>query len=425
MTKFKIQNQKKTFTIVSMLVFIFCSLNALAQQDSIKPIQQKSASSLRTQTAFHYNPDAGLQYNNGDFQWTTWAFAERLFSPNQPPQWRRVRQGMEFQLPSYPFTIKGNKYRTSIFYEVDFTDNNFFQDSKRFKIWENLCITFQNAKDANKFRVLFGENTSILSREDNLSSGNLSTINRSLILEEHGSTNSFGTQWGFQFQSQVSEKTFFQASLQDNRGSLNRDNPGFQFWNAIAVKITQSILQPANNSNQKLNIGFAIDHTRNIKDKSFALASGIENKIIGSTAATGSKLTFENNIDYTNTIKKHFYTFEYEVIYSRYSTEKLNVAGGYGQLQFQVFDKKQFGELVPFIRYDLVNLTNPTASATEQAIRLGINYNLPFTNKLANFHLEYAFHLLNGSPTILTTTDKQFDEFRFELRINATRYLRF
>ena len=384
-----------------------------------------SATTQDSSKAFQYNPDAGLQYKKGDFQWTMWAFAERLFSPSQKPAWRRVRQGMEFQLPSYPFTIKENKYRTSIFYEVDFTDNNFFQDSKRFKIWENLYITFQNAKDANKFRILFGENTSILSREDNLSSSNLPTINRSLILEQHGSTNSFGTQWGFQVQSQVSKKTFLQASLQDNRGSLNQDKPSFEFWNAIAVKITQSIIQPANNSNQKLNIGFAIDYTRNIKDKSFALASGIENKTIGNTAATGNKLTFENNLDYTNTIGKHFYTFEYELIYSKYSTEKLNVVGGYGQLQFQVFDKKQFGELVPFMRYDLVNLSNPTASATEQAIRLGINYNLPFTNKLASFHLEYAHHLLDGSPTILTTTDKKFNEFRLELRMNAARYLRF
>lgn len=280
-------------------------------------------------------------------------------------------------------------------------------------------------KRCKQIQNIIGENTSILSREDNLSSGNLPTINRSLILEEHGSTNSFGTQWGFQVQSQVSKKTFLQASLQDNRGSLNQDNPSFQFWNAVAVKITQSILQPTTHSNQKLNIGLAIDRTRNITNKSFVLASGINNKIIGSTAATGSKLTFENNVDYTNTVGKHFYTFEYEAIYSRYSAEKLNVAGGYGQLQFQVFDKKQFGDLVPFVRYDLVKLSNPTASATEQAIKLGINYNLPFTNKLVNFHLEYAHHLLYGSPTILTTTDKQFDEIRFEIRVNTTRYLRF
>ena len=395
---------------LSLFTIIFYCFSATAQDSS---------------KAFNYNTDAGLQYKKPNFQWTTWAFAERLFSPRQKPAWRRVRQGMEFQLPNYSFKINGNKFRTNIFYEVDFTDNNFFKDSKRFKIWENLYITFQNAMDANKFRILFGENTSILSREDNLSSGNLPTINRSLILEEHGSTNSFGTQWGFQVQSQVSKKTFLQASLQDNQGSLNQDKPSFQFWNAVAVKITQFIIQPANSSNQKLNIGFAIDHTRNIKDKSFTLASGIENKSVGSTTASGSKITFENNLDYTNTIEKHFYTLEYEAIYSRYSVDKLNVAGGYGQLQFQVFDKKQFGDLVPFVRYDLVNLSNPTASATEQAIKLGINYNLPFTNKLVNFHLEYAHHFLNGSPAILTTTDKQFDEFRFELRVNATRYLRF
>ena len=410
---------------IFQIAFLLSTFTAFAQQDSIKPIQQKTASPLYTQTGFHYNPDAGFQYKKGDFQWTTWAFAERLFSPSKYPAWRRVRQGMEFQLPSYPFKINGNKFRTALVYEVDFTDNNFFKDSKRFKIWENLFVSFQNAKDANKFRVLFGENTCILSREDNLSSGNLPTINRSLILEEHGSTNSFGTQWGFQVQSQVSKKTFLQASLQDNRGSLNQDKPSFQFWNAVAIKITHSILQTTDSSNQKLNIGFAIDDTRNIKDKSFALASGIYNDFLGSTPATGNKLTFENNADYTNTLGKHFYTLEYEVIYSNYSDQKLNVAGGYGQLQFQLFDKKQFGDLVPFIRYDLITLNNPAASATEQAIKLGINYNLPFTSKLVNFHLEYAHHILNGYPAILTTTDKNFDEFRLELRVNATRYLRF
>lgn len=410
---------------IFLITFLFCSVKALAQQDSIKPIQQKSASQLHSQTGFYYNPDAGLQFKKGDFQWTTWAYAERLFSPSKYPAWRRVRQGMEFQLPSYPFKIKGNRFRTALVYEVDFTDNNFFKDSKRLKIWENLFVSFQNAKDANKFRILFGENTCILSREDNLSSGNLPTINRSLILEQHGSTNSFGTQWGFELQVQVRKKTFLQASLQDNRGSLNQDNPSFQFWNAIAVKITQLLLQPTANSNQKLNIGFAIDHTRNIKNKSFALASGIYNDYLGSTPASGNKLTFENNADYTNTLGKHFYMLEYEAIYSNYSDQKLNVAGGYGQLQFQVFDKKKIGDLVPFIRYDLVNLSNPTASATEQAIKLGINYNLPFTNKLVSFHLEYAHHLLHGSPTILTSTDKKFDEFRLELRVNATRYLRF
>ena len=397
---------------IYLSLFLFCTINSIAQNDTIKH--------------FIYNQDAGLQYKKNDFQWTTWAFAERLFSPNQLPVWRRVRQGMEFQLPSYPFKIKGNKYRSTLFYEVDLTDNNFFQDTKRFKIWENLFVTFQNANDPNKFRILFGENTNILSKEDNLSSGNLPTINRSLILEEHGSTGNFGTQWGLQIQSQVSKRTFLQASMQDNRGSLNQDKPSFQFWNALTFKITQSIIQTTDKSNQKLNIGFAIDNTQNIKDKSFTLISGINNVSLGSTLATGTKLTFENNLDYTNTINgKHFYTIEYEIIYTSYSTQKLTATGGYGQLQFQVFDRKKLGDLVPFVRYDLVVLNNPNENATEQAIKMGINYNLPYTNKLINFHIEYAHHLLNGSQTIISTTQNKFDEFRFGIRVNATRYLRF
>ena len=392
-------------------LLLFCFINSIAQNDSIKH--------------FSYNPDAGLQYKKNDFKFTTWAFAERLFSPNQLPVWRRVRQGMEFQLPSYPFKIKGNKYRSTVFYEVDFTDNNFFQDSKRFKIWENLFITFQDANDPNKFRILFGENTSILSREDNLSSGNLPTINRSLILEQHGSTNSFGTQWGLQIQSQITKNTFLQTSMQDNRGSLNQDQPSFQFWNALAIKITQLLIQPTDKSAEKLNIGLAIDHTRNINNKSFTLTSAINNENLGNTLATGNKLTFENNADYTNKIGSHYYTLEYEAIYSSYSNQNLNVLGGYGQIQFQVFDNKKTGDLVPFIRYDLVALNNQIESATEQAIKLGINYNLPYTNKLINFHIEYANHTLKGSQTIITTSQNQFDEFRFGIRVNATRYLRF
>ena len=405
-------------------LFLLCSSVSYAQVDTSQHKISHTDSAARPQP-FQYDKDAGFRYKSGDFTWTTWAFAERLFAGDRTAAWRRVRQGMELKFPAYNFRINGNKFRTALVYEVDFTDNNFFKDSKRFKIWENLFVSFQNADDANKFRILFGENTSILSREDNLSSGNLPTINRSLILEQHGSTNSFGTQWGFQLQKQISAKTFLQVSLQDNRGSLNQDKPMFQFWKGTALKVTQTILQPTDSSSRKLNVGLAVDYTRDIPGKQFTLASGIHQQSLGSTPASGDKLTFENNADYTNKLGNHLYTLEYEVIYSKYSVQNLNVAGGYGQLQFQVFDRKQFGDLVPFIRYDLVSLTNPTASANEQAIKLGINYNLPFTNKLVNFHLEYAHHLLNGSPTILTTSDKQFDEFRFELRINATRYLRF
>ena len=406
-------------------IFLFCSYFSYGQVGTSQLKISRMDSAARPQP-FQYDKDAGFQYKRGDFTWTTWAFAERLFSPDKSPAWRRVRQGMEIKFPAYNFRVNGSKFRIALVYEVDFTDNNFFKDSKRFKILENLFVSFQNADDANKFRVLFGENTHILSREDNLSSGNLPAINRSLILEQHGSTNSFGTQWGFQFQKQISAKTFLQASLQDNRGSLNQDKPMFQFWKGTALKVTQTILQPTDSSSHKLNIGLAVDYTRDIPDKQFTLTSGIHQQSLGSTPASGNKLTFENNADYTDKLGNHLYTLEYEVIYSKYSVQKLNAAGGYAQLQYQLFDGNKSGDLVPFVRYDLVNLSNAAhEKANEQAFKVGLNYNLPFTHKLVNFHIEYARHVLNGSPAIDITTNKPFNEFRLGLRVNAIRYLRF
>ncbi|MCO5946744.1 hypothetical protein [Mucilaginibacter flavidus] len=374
---------------------------------------------------FQYDKDSGLQYKNGDFTLTTWAYAEGLFSPGDYSAFRRVRQGMEFRLPAYNFRISGNRYRTVLFYEVDFTDNKFFQATKRFKDWENLFIAFQNADDPNKFRILFGENTHVFSREDNLSSGNLVTINRSLILEEHGSVNNFGTQWGLQIQKQINPTVFLQFAMQDNRGSMNTDTPRYQFWKDIAIKVTKTFIQPTDKSPERLNVGVAIDRTTDITNRSFVLVSAINQVSLGSTPATGNKFSFENNLDYTNKLGKHLYTFEYETIYSRYSDQGLNVAGGYAMLQFQLFDEENTGDLVPFVRYDLVNLSNRVSAATEQAVRLGINYNLPFTHKLVNFHVEYAKHLLNGSSQIISPGQQNFDEFRFEFRVNAARYLRF
>ncbi|MCO5950862.1 hypothetical protein [Mucilaginibacter flavidus] len=374
---------------------------------------------------FQYDKDSGLQYKRGDFTLTTWAYAEGLFSPGDYSAFRRVRQGMEFKLPAYNLRINGNRYRTVLFYEVDFTDNKFFQATKRFKDWENLFIAFQNADDPNKFRILFGENTHILSREDNLSSGNLPTINRSLILEEHGSVNNFGVQWGLQIQKQINPTMFLQFAMQDNRGSMNTDTPRYQFWKDIAVKVTKTLITSTDKNPERLNLGIAIDRTADITNRSFVLASAINQLSLGSTPATGNKLSFENNLDYTNCLGKHLYTFEYETIYSRYSDQGLNVAGGYAMLQFQLFDKANAGDLVPFARYDLVNLSNRVQAATEQAVRLGFNYNLPFKHKLVNFHLEYAKHFLNGSSQIINPGQRNFDEFRFEFRVNAARYLRF
>ena len=122
--------------------------------------------------------------------------------------------------------------------------------------------------------------------------------------------------------------------MQDNRGSLNQDQPSFQFWNALAIKITQSLIQPTDKSAEKLNIGLAIDHTRNIKNKNFTLLSAMNNENLGNTLATGNKITFENNVDYSNKIGSHYYTLEYELLYSNYSNQNLDVSGGYGQMQF-------------------------------------------------------------------------------------------
>ncbi len=109
------------------LVFItgFHLHNLFAQADTAKKVTVQD-SAVRPHP-FQYDKDAGLQYKSGDFIWTTWAFAERLFAGNTKSVWRRVRQGMEIKFPSYNFRINGNKFRTALVYEVDFTDNNFLR----------------------------------------------------------------------------------------------------------------------------------------------------------------------------------------------------------------------------------------------------------------------------------------------------------
>lgn len=128
--------------------------------------------------------------------------------------WRRVRQGMDFDLPRLT-----PNYRTAFVYEVDLTDNNFFRTEPKWRIGENLFWAIQNAEDAGKFRALIGQNTHILTLEDYQSSGNLPTINRSLILEEHGSVFSFGTQFGIQVVKALSRRYSLSASAQDNRAA--------------------------------------------------------------------------------------------------------------------------------------------------------------------------------------------------------------
>ena len=65
--------------------------------------------------------------------------------------------------------------------EVDFTNTNFFRNRSKLNIAENLYWAIQDADVPGKAWVLFGANVHILSRGDNLNSGNLPTIDGSLI----------------------------------------------------------------------------------------------------------------------------------------------------------------------------------------------------------------------------------------------------
>jgi len=61
--------------------------------------------------------------------------------------------------------------------------------------------------------------------------------------------------------------------------------------------------------------------------------------------------------------------------------------------------------------------------ARQQAVRPGVNYNLPYTSKLVSLHLEYAYNTLSGSGAIVTDR-KPGDEFRVVLRVSLQRYIR-
>jgi hypothetical protein len=375
----------------------------------------------RPREGFAYNEEAGLQYVRDDFTWTAWGYAERVFS-DERDYWRRVRQGMEFQFPRFKGEILGNQYRSTFVYEVDFTDNDFFRESKKLKIWENLYATFQDAEDPSRFRFLVGENTHILSREDNLSSGNLTTINRSLILEEHGTVNNFGTQFGTQLQVSTSPHTLYQFSLQDNTGSLNTDDPHYNISNDFTAKMTHIFIENAPRK-EKLDFGLALDYTRDVGDKDFTLLSAINQTPLGSVRAAGGKFTVDANADYMSLVFGRPCLIELETMYSHFADSSLNAAGGYLQGQYSIFDSEVFGELVPFVRYDLVHVS-VDEHATQQAVRAGINFNLPFTRKHVNLHVEYARNTLSGSNRIVTG-ERDFNEFAIMLRVSTTPYIRF
>ena len=256
---------------------------ALAEEAQT-PIEPPKAAAP-TISGWAFNPDAGFAYQSGDFKVTTWGFAERIIDPNGPDSFRRFRQGAEFDFPRVT-----ERLRPAFVYEIDLTDTDFFDNGfggrEGFgrRNLENAFLALQDVDDPGQFRLLVGEDTHILSRDDNLSSGNLPTINRSLILEEHGSVASFGTQFGLQFQKALSDKLTLQMAAMDNRGSFNQVEPRYQIGNSLSAKL---IATPVNDAERgpKLTLGLAIDNTGDIGDRTFTLATAIGQTPMAGAAA--------------------------------------------------------------------------------------------------------------------------------------------
>ena len=372
-----------------------------------------------TPPVLSFNPDAGVVVQSGDFRITAWGYAERLIDPDGKDSWRRVRQGAEFDLPRITPHL-----RAAVVYEVDLTNSDFFRNGPFRRNFENLFVSLQDADDPGKFRLLFGHNTHILSRDDNLSSGNLPTINRSLVLEEHGSAGTFGAQMGFQVQRALSPKATIQFSLGDNRGSLNAGEYHGSIGRSVAGKV---LLTPVNDAQggRKLTLGFASDYTSGITNRSFTLGTAIAAAPLGGVPATGGKLTFEADAAYTFRLAGRPTTIEGEVIRSRFSGSKSDVLGGYVMGQVSLFDAPKSGDLDLFLRYDFVSLGQATIAgrARQSAVRAGFNYNLPFTGKLASLHVEYAHNSVSGPAAIVTQVNPG-DEFRIGVRISLQRYQR-
>ncbi|MBA3898187.1 MAG: hypothetical protein H0X36_13865 [Sphingomonadaceae bacterium] len=378
-----------------------------------------------TRQGLYLKPDAGIVYQLDDFRLTAWGFAERLVDPDGPDSFRRVRQGAEIDLPRI-----SEHLRIAGVYEIDLTDTNAFginpgpAGSLNSRDFENLFVALQDADDPARFRLLFGHNTSILSRDDNLSSGNLPAINRSLILEEHGSTNSFGAQLGVQVQKMLSPKVTLLGSIGDNRGGLNAQQVNFSFGRAVAAKVVLTPISD-NGGGRKLTAGFAVDQTTGIRDRSFNLATALALAPIGGVAATGTKTSGEADIAYTFPIAGHPTTIEAEGITSRFSESRSDVYGGYVMGQVSLFDAPGSGDLDLFARYDVVSLGADTIArrATQQAIRAGFNYNLSYANKLASLHLEYGHSTIAG-PNEIVTDRRSADEVRIGIRVSLQQYVR-
>ena len=122
---------------------------------------------------------------------------------------------------------------------------------------------------------------------------------------------------------------------------------------------------------------------------------------------------------------RHPTTIEAESIYSHFSESRSAVYGGYVMGQVSLFDAPTTGDLDLFVRYDFVSLGADEIArrATQQTIRTGFNYNLPYANKLASLHIEYGHSVIAG-PDAIVTDRRRANEVRIGIRVSLQQYVR-
>ena len=369
----------------------------------------------RSEEGWQLDPDNGLMWTHGDARYGTWAFIQPTLRFDGPSYWRRARQGMFFESPRF------GPLRAAAVYEVDFTDNDFLRQGPAWKIFENAFLAIQLAEDSNRFRILYGQNTHILSREDSLSSGNLPTVNRSIILESHGSVHAFGTQWGGQVRGILGDRVSLMAHVGDNTGSLNQDQPRFGALNDFAAK---GIVAAHRSERGTLTLGATVDFTRRIYDAQFVLGTALGATPVITAPVGGSKLTGELDAELVLKGGAVPVVLELEWILSRFADTGTVVHGGYVQAQAQLYTSAVNGDLWCFLRPELAQAHLPGfETSTLTAVRGGLDWNLPVTYQRANLLLEGAVNVAQGPPAMLLGNRTAW-ELRLMLRTSLTRHVR-
>ncbi len=366
-------------------------------------------------TGWRVDPDAGAVWTRGGWTYTTWAFLQGVAWDGEP-YWRRARQGMSLQ------STRFGRLRAAAVYEVDLTDNDFFRQGPGWKIFENAFVALEDADSADHFRVLYGENTHLLSREDNLSSGNLPTINRSMILESHGSVHAFGTQWGGQIRGSFGRGVSLAACVGDNTGSLNQQHPHFGALTDFAAKISAVVWKDDGDS--RLFIGAAGDYTRHSDDPAFVLTSALGGAPLLQAPVAGARASGEVDGELVLPGRARPLRIETEWIGSRFAATNTLVLGGYIQGLAQLYGSQCHGDLSVFVRPEVARLSVGAATATTTAMRAGVDWNVPVAAQRANLLLEGAWHRSEGDPTIVVAQDSVW-ELRLMLRVSLSRHLRF